>query len=242
MRCASSSVLWSCSSACRSLSSLVVSVVVMAFPLIGTDQMGTNRGNSTRSGLLRAPVEIRRGPAASSHVRIGVDELIGSELVDRARLRLALLIREGAGNDLVGDRPPLLVDRIRAEYRETPAHDRAVLLGRPGHTVVRRDPRHIAHVDLRKAAVGGEDEKTLRRPAERIRLPAVRRRDFGDLEIPCTDDLVFEALHLLRSGAARERERGERDSNDFHGVRPVSRGSAWALLDRSITPPPAPSP
>src|SRR5260221_14296020 len=31
MRCASSSVLWSCSSACRSLSSLVVSVVFIAF-------------------------------------------------------------------------------------------------------------------------------------------------------------------------------------------------------------------
>src|SRR5882762_7493237 len=53
MRCASSSVLWSCSSACRSLSSLVVSVVVMAFPFIGTDQVGADRGNSTPAGPLR---------------------------------------------------------------------------------------------------------------------------------------------------------------------------------------------
>src|SRR5207249_3187296 len=51
MRCASSSVLWSCSSAGRSLSSLVMSVLIMAFPFIGTDQMGAYRGISTlRSG------------------------------------------------------------------------------------------------------------------------------------------------------------------------------------------------
>src|SRR6266496_4243316 len=40
MRWASSSVLWSCSSARRSLSRSEVSVVVMAFPLIGTEQSG----------------------------------------------------------------------------------------------------------------------------------------------------------------------------------------------------------
>src|SRR6266849_3288337 len=56
MRCASSSALWSCSSACRSLSSLEISVLVMAFQSIGTDQVGANRGNSTPVGTLpRAP-------------------------------------------------------------------------------------------------------------------------------------------------------------------------------------------
>src|SRR5712692_5226079 len=112
MRCASSSALWSCSSACRSLSSLEISVLVMAFPSIGTDQVGANRGNSTPVGTLpRAPVEIRRGAAASSHVRIGVDELVGGELVDGARLHLALLVGERAGYDLVSDRFLLLVRR-----------------------------------------------------------------------------------------------------------------------------------
>src|SRR6266705_4319646 len=53
MRCASSSSLWSCSSARRSLSSLVMSVLVMAFQFIGTKQMGANRGISTRLGALR---------------------------------------------------------------------------------------------------------------------------------------------------------------------------------------------
>src|SRR5712691_1701675 len=154
MRCASSSALWSRSSARLSLSWLEVSVVAMAFPFIGTDQLGANRGNSTPVGTLpRAPIEIRRGAAASSHVRIGVDELVGGELVDRARLRLALPVREGAGDDPVGDRPLLLVHSVSAEHRETTAHDRLVLLGRAGQAVVRSDPRHIAHVDLREAAV-----------------------------------------------------------------------------------------
>src|SRR6266705_3548256 len=177
MRWASSSALWSCSSACRSLSWLEVSVVVMAFQFIGTDQVGANTGISTPAGigaLLRAPIEIRRGPAASSHVRIGVDELVGGELVDRARLRLALPVRERAGDDLVSDRPLLLVHRISAEHRETAAHDRPVLLGRPSQAIVGSDPRHIAHVDLREAAVGGEDEKAPRLLAERIGLLAVR--------------------------------------------------------------------
>src|SRR5437899_689231 len=43
MRCASSSVLWSCSSACRSFSSLVISVVFIAFPC-------QNRRNGGESG------------------------------------------------------------------------------------------------------------------------------------------------------------------------------------------------
>src|SRR6266849_845522 len=101
MRWASSSALWSWSSAGRSLSRLEVSVVVMAFLFVRTDQMGTKPAIST---LLRPPVEIRRRPSASRHVRIRVDELVGGEPVDRARLRLALPVREGGGNDLVGDR------------------------------------------------------------------------------------------------------------------------------------------
>src|SRR5882762_6305146 len=67
MRCASSSVLWSCRSAWRSLSWSKVSVLVMAFQSIGTDQVGANTGISTPVGidaLLRAPIEIRRGPTA----------------------------------------------------------------------------------------------------------------------------------------------------------------------------------
>src|SRR5437899_12952628 len=43
MRCASSSVLWSCSSACRSFSSLVISVVFIAF-------LCQNRRNGGESG------------------------------------------------------------------------------------------------------------------------------------------------------------------------------------------------
>src|SRR6266571_9209498 len=45
--------------------------------------------------LLRPPIEIRRRAAASGDVGIGVDELVGGELVDRARLRLALPVGEG---------------------------------------------------------------------------------------------------------------------------------------------------
>jgi len=168
--------------------------------------------------LFRALVEIRRGPAASGHVRIGVDELLRGELVDRARLRLALPVREGAGDDPVGDRLPRLVHRVSAEHRETPAHDRPVLLGRAGQAIVGSDPRHIANVDLRKAAVGSENEQALRRLAERIGFLAVRRRDLGDHEIPSADELGFEGLRLLRRGAARQDEckRGERDLNELH--------------------------
>src|SRR5882762_5233026 len=142
MRCASSSVLWSCSSACRSLSSLVVSVVFIAFPCQNRPSGGASRDFHPGPSLPRAPVEIRRGPAAAGNVRIGVDELVGGELVDRARLRLALLIREGAGDDLVSDRPLLLVHGVSAEHRETAAHDRPVLLSRAGHAVVGSDLWH----------------------------------------------------------------------------------------------------
>src|SRR6266581_6183554 len=71
MRWASSSALWSSSSAGRSLSRLAVSVAVMAFPFVGTDQMGTNPGISKPyvqcriTGILVRTARVRAGETAS---------------------------------------------------------------------------------------------------------------------------------------------------------------------------------
>src|SRR5712671_5700138 len=72
MRCASSSALWSWSSALRSLSCLEISVLVMAFQFIGTDQVGVNRGISTNLPQLlqlRVVDLLRRKPGDRRQLR-----------------------------------------------------------------------------------------------------------------------------------------------------------------------------
>jgi hypothetical protein len=54
----------------------------------------SRRAPACRRLLLHPPVQIARAAAPSGHAWIGVDELVGGELVDGARLRLALPIRE----------------------------------------------------------------------------------------------------------------------------------------------------
>ena len=70
---------------------------------------------SAAVALLRPLVEIRRRAASAGHVRIRVDELVGRQLVDRARLRLAL-------NNLrvLLRRPPQVV--IRRDLRHIARH------------------------------------------------------------------------------------------------------------------------
>src|SRR6266850_1150338 len=88
MRWASSSVLWSWSSALRSWSCLEISVLVMAFQFIGTDQMGTNRGISTNLEApgASAPVhvpEIRRAELGTvglgARAAVGLAAVVGGE-------------------------------------------------------------------------------------------------------------------------------------------------------------------
>src|SRR5690242_21696899 len=85
-----------------------------------------------RIALLRPLVEIRRRPAPARDAGIRVDELVGGELVDRARLRLALPVRERRRDDVIRHRSLRIVDRVRAEHRETAAHDLRVLLRQIG--------------------------------------------------------------------------------------------------------------
>src|SRR5690242_5312419 len=129
-----------------------------------------------RIALLRPLVEIRRRPAPAGDVRIRVDELVGGELVDRARLRLALPVGKGGGDDVIGDRPLRVVDRVRAEHRNTAAHDLRILRRRPREAVVRSDPRHIPRdMNLHEAPVRRENQHSLRRLTERKRNLPVRR-------------------------------------------------------------------
>src|SRR6266571_7781623 len=91
MRWASSSALWSCSSACRSLSSLVVSVLVMAFQFIRTDQVGANRRISTRAGAPRLSRRPLQGKAhfADAHIapcrRLDLDARLPDQGADPLR-------------------------------------------------------------------------------------------------------------------------------------------------------------
>src|SRR5882672_2204203 len=168
--------------------------------------------------LLRPLVKIRRRTAPARDVRIRVDELVGRELVDRARLRLALPVGERSRNDVIRDRLLRLVDGIRAEHRDTAAHDVRVLLGRARESVVRSDLRQVARdVNLREAAVRRENQHALRRLAEGERNLPVRRPHLGDDEVPGADELV---LQVLCRGGLRQREckRSERDSNELHVV------------------------
>src|SRR5258706_13192915 len=89
MRLASSSALWSWSSALRSLSCLEISVLIMAFPFVGTNQMGTNPGISTDSAPVHVP-EIHRAELGT--VWLGA----------RAAVGLAAVV--GGGGDVVGPR------------------------------------------------------------------------------------------------------------------------------------------
>src|SRR3989442_7876892 len=108
MRWASSSALWSCSSARRSLSSLVVSVLVMAFPFIGTDQMGVNRGIATGAGALRPSRRPLQGKAhvADAHIapcrRLDLDARLPDQGADP--------LRPCAAAHEVADLLPLAVD------------------------------------------------------------------------------------------------------------------------------------
>lgn len=171
--------------------------------------------------LLRPLVEIRRRAAAAGDVRIRVDELVGRELVDRARLRLALPVGERRGNDVIRHRLLRIVHRVRAEHRETAAHDLRVLLRRPLQAVVRSELRHIArHMNLREPAVGRENQNALRRLAEGERNLPVGRLHLGDDEVPGADELVLE---ILRGGGIRQCQykRGKCDLDDLHDVLPL---------------------
>ena len=91
-----------------------------------------------------------------------------------------------------GDGLLVLIDRLGAEHRKAAAHDGAVFLGRAGEAVVGSDLRHVAgDVDLGEVAVGGEDEDAFGFFAEEVGDFAVGGFDFGDGEIPGTDDFGF---------------------------------------------------
>src|SRR6186997_545117 len=171
--------------------------------------------------LLRALVVVRRAAAPARDVRVGVDELVGGELVDRARLRLAFPVRKRRRDDLVGHGLFLLVHRVGAKDRQTALVDRGIFLSRTGEAVAGGELRHVAcNVDLGEASVGREDQYALRRLAERKRLLAVRRGHFGDRKIPGTDDLLLQAFLRDRiAGAEGERKRGH--SGKSHGAHPI---------------------
>src|SRR6267154_3028069 len=82
MRWASSSALWSWSSALRSWSCLEISVLVMAFQFIGTEEVGANRGITTK---LR-PIGTRPLPRL---LQLRVVDLLLRKPGDRRQLRHA---------------------------------------------------------------------------------------------------------------------------------------------------------
>jgi hypothetical protein len=185
--------------------------------------------------LLHPPIKIARTPPPAAHVRIGVDELVGGQLVDIAGLRLALPVRERGRHDVVGDGLFGLVDLPGAEHRQTAPHDPGVFLRCCGHAVVGRDFGHVGgDMHLREMAVGREDQNALGGLAERKRLLAVGCRDLGDHEIPGADDPVLEARRRLRGGEAcrqRKREQGG-DGLQLHGIPPMCRRAGYPGMHR----------
>src|SRR6476660_10317201 len=94
--------------------------------------------------LPRPPVQIVRGAAPRADLRVGVDELVVGELVDRARLQRALPVRVGAGRELHREGLLLLVHGIGAELRDGAAHDGGIFLRRGGEPVAGGDLRYLA--------------------------------------------------------------------------------------------------
>src|SRR6266853_3526831 len=187
MRWASRRVLWSWSSALRSRSCLEISVLVMAFPFTGTDQMGTNPAISTDSAPVHVP-EIRRA------------ELGAVGLGGRAAVGLAAVV--GGESDVVV--PGDLQRVTRSHKKSEPAGGiggRAVVdddARRPGaaaheETLLGREPgdRGQEVVDLHVRIAAG-DLASLRdeRPAESDE----QARAQGD---PRVDDIPGDARRLV---------------------------------------------
>src|SRR6267378_1344401 len=150
MRCASSSALWSWSSALRSWSCLEISVLVMAFPFIGTEQVGANRGISTnlpRLLQLRAVDLLRRKPGDRRQLR--------QARHTGPHLHLALLVlpyearRPGHAEAIHQPeiRLELSLERLRPLRRRDPAVVRLgavsrLVLAHRRHAVLRLHDRH----------------------------------------------------------------------------------------------------
>src|SRR5712691_7935935 len=193
MRWASSSALWSSSSACRSLSWLEVSVVVMAFPFIGTDQVGAKPGISTPALLLQRLDQLRP-------VEPGVvDE--EPHLVVRERLGRQARAHELA--HLARIDQPAVEPRVLRALREHEGRALVDLRQQPGG--LRRDDRAGAQrlARLRIFAVGHQpreaEERSVGAPDE-VRL--LRALDLARRRIDALDRLPLVPA-LRRNEAAR---------------------------------------
>src|SRR6476659_3365610 len=123
------------------------------------------------ASLPRPPVQVVRRAAAGADLRVGVDELVVGQLVDRTRLQRAFPVRVRAGRELHREGLLLFVDRVGAELRDGAAHDAGVFLGRGGEPVAGGDLRHLAgDVDLREVALRRENQNAAWLRTERKRF------------------------------------------------------------------------
>src|SRR6478735_91238 len=178
--------------------------------------------------LPRPAVQVVRGAAAGADLRVGVDELVVGQLVDRARLQRAFPVRERAGRELHREGLLVLVHGVGAELRNGAAHDAGIFLGCGREPVAGGDLRHLAgDVDLREVALRREDQNAARFRTERKRFLSVGRGHLGDDEMPGAKEAVLQRL-LLRggiAGRARKHQRSGGNLSKLHGLLPVA--SHW---------------